>query len=258
MKKTAVALTAGLLFGPALFISSARAEDDAKSLLKAMTDYIAAQKTLSATIDSDIEVVTPDLQKIQFTSSGRVLLNRPDKFRVSRTGGYADLELVFDGKTATLLGKGENAYASVEIPGTFDQFVGKLRNEHNMAMPGADLLVSGSYDDLMNGVYDAKHIGRGVIDGVECEHLAFRAADTDWQIWIEPGARPIPHKYVITSKAVTGAPQYTLRIREFRTDAPVAADAFSFTPPAGSKKVAVADLRHLDEVPQGEAPGAKK
>ena len=38
-------------------------------------------------------------------------------------------------------------------------------------------------------VIDAKHIGRGVIDGVECEHLAFRNLDTDWQIWIEAGAR---------------------------------------------------------------------
>src|SRR5215472_4586473 len=125
MKKAAVALATGLLFVPALFLSSARAEDDAKSLLKAMTDYVAAQKTISATIDSDIEVITPDLQKIQFASSGRVLLNRPDKFRASRTGGYADLELVFDGKTATLLGKADNAYTTVEMPGTFDQFVGR-------------------------------------------------------------------------------------------------------------------------------------
>ena len=50
---------------------TARAEDDAAKILKASTDYVAAQKSISATFDSDIEAITPDLQKIQFTSSGQ-------------------------------------------------------------------------------------------------------------------------------------------------------------------------------------------
>ena len=71
---------------------SARADDPSK-LLKAMSDYLAGQKSLSAKFDSDIEVVTPELQKIQFSSSGEMKMNRPDKLRIRRTGGYADVEL---------------------------------------------------------------------------------------------------------------------------------------------------------------------
>jgi Predicted periplasmic protein (DUF2092) len=62
-----------------------------------MTDYLSNQKTLSASFDSDIEVITPELQKIRFASSGQIKLSRPDKLRVRRTGGYADVELVYDG-----------------------------------------------------------------------------------------------------------------------------------------------------------------
>ena len=102
---------------------------------------------------------------------------------------------------------------------------------------------------LTEDVVDAKHIGRGVIDGVECEHLAFRNVDTDWQIWIEVGARPIPRKYVITSKSVAAAPQYTLRIKEWKTEVP--ADAFAFKPAQGAKKIAFEGLGDIDEVPQG-------
>ena len=80
---------------------SARADDAAK-FLKAMTDYTAAQKSISATFDSDIEVVTPELEKIQFTSSGKLQLTRPDKLRISRTGGYTDVQLVYDGKTVSI------------------------------------------------------------------------------------------------------------------------------------------------------------
>ena len=232
--------------------------DDAGKILKSMSDYVSSQKAISVTFDSDIEVITPDLQKIQFASSGQLLLSRPDKLRATRTGGYADIELVFDGKTATVFGKNINAFAQLDAPGSIDQLVDRLRNQSSAELPGADLLLSNAYDVLMSDVIDAKHIGQGVIDGVECEHLAFRNADTDWQVWVEVGPRPIPRKYVITSKAVTGGPQYTLRIKGWKTDAQLSADAFVFKPPADAKKVDVKALSELDEIPAGVVPGGKK
>ena len=45
----------------ATLTSPALAEDDAARILKAMSDYTAGQKSISATFDSDIEVITPDL-----------------------------------------------------------------------------------------------------------------------------------------------------------------------------------------------------
>jgi hypothetical protein len=80
---------------------SAHAEESASAvkILKEMSDYISSQKNLSVTFESDIEVVTNKLQKLQFTSSGQVQLSRPDKLRATRTGGYTDVEVVFDGKT---------------------------------------------------------------------------------------------------------------------------------------------------------------
>src|ERR1700716_3878686 len=109
--------------------------DDAARLLKAMSDYTAAQKSISATFDSDIEVVTPELEKVQFTSSGKLQLTRPDKLRISRTGGYADVQLVYDGKTVLLYGNNAKAYAQADLAGTIDQLVDLIQ-----AMPGTDLL----------------------------------------------------------------------------------------------------------------------
>jgi hypothetical protein len=237
----------------------ARAQgDDAPQILKAMSDYLAGQKTISATFNSDIEVVTPELQKIQFNATGALLLARPDKLRVSRTGGYADLELVFDGRTTTLFGRNLNAFAQIETPGTTDDLIDNLRNNYYVEAPGADLLLSRSFDALTSDVLDAKHIGRGVVDGVECEHLAFRGQDVDWQIWIEIGPNPIPHKYVITSKTVTGAPQYTLRLSDWQSGGQASADAFAFMPPEGASKVELGDLGNIDEVPPGTVAGVAR
>jgi hypothetical protein len=88
--------------------------------------------------------------------------------------------------------------------------------------------------------------------------LRFRTPEVDWQIWIEMGASPIPRKYVITSKTVSGAPQYTLRIKDWKADAQISADAFTFTPPQGTKQVAAKEFRRADEVPDGTVIGGLK
>jgi hypothetical protein len=240
-----------VIAGTVLVTPSAKANDSAKTILKAMSDYVASQKAIQVSFDTDIEVITSDLQKIQFTSSGSLLLSRPDKLRATRTGGYADLELVFDGKVFTLYGKNLNSFTQVEAPGSTDQLFERLRGELGVELPGSDLLLTKSLDVLMDGVHLSQHIGRGVIDGVECEHLAFRATETDWQIWIELGARPIPRKFVITNKGVNGGPQYTLRIKEWKTDPAVGKDSFAFTPSAGATKVGLSAMPGLDEVPPG-------
>ena len=238
---------------------TARAQDAAK-VLKAMSDYTAAQKSISATFDSDIEIITPELQKIQFASFGQLKLNRPDKLRVRRTGGYADVELIYDGKTLSLYGNNAKSYVQADAAGTVDQVIDTIQSKSGAAMPGTDLLLTNSFDELMTNVIEGRHVGQGVVDGVECEHLAFRGVDVDWQIWIETGARPVPRKYVITSKTLAGAPQYTLRIKDWKTDAIADADAFVFKPPAGATKVDLdaGAMLEFDELPLGTPAGAKK
>ena len=185
------------------FVAKASAESgDAEKLLKGMADYVASQKTLAVTYDSDIEVITSNLQKIQFTSSGQVQLSRPDKLRATRTGGYRDVEIVFDGKMLTVNNKDGKDYAQIEAAGTAEELIDVLREKHGVVAPGADLLLTNVFNVMMADVVEAAVIGKGVIDGVECDHLAFRNVETDWQIWIESGAKPIPRKYVITSKGI--------------------------------------------------------
>jgi hypothetical protein len=229
--------------------------DDAKAILKTSLDYVGQQQTLSLTFDSSIEIITPQLEKIQFTNSGELLLQRPDKLRAHRVGGYADVALVFDGKTVSVLGRHLNAYAQFEGPDNLDALIEALRMGHGIALPGADLLLSNAYEALVAGVLESKHIGRGVIDGVECEHLAFRNADTDWQLWVEVGERPIPRKLVITSKTVNSAPQYSLQIKDWKTEAAPAADAFAFKVPDGATRLEPDALTGLDELPPGAPTG---
>jgi hypothetical protein len=231
--------------------SGARADEaDAKTLLKAMSDYLAAQKVISFGYDTNFEIVTKEQQKLAFASSGTITLNRPDKIRATRSGGFADVEMLFDGKTLTLLGKTANVYTQIDAPGTIDHLIDELRDKHNRPLPGADLLLSNVYDVLMPDVVDVKDLGSGVIGGVECDHLAFRTAEVDWQIWIAHGNRPYPCRYVITTKQVAQAPQYSLQVRDWKTGSEVAADDFGFKNPTNAQKIALKDLADTDDVPK--------
>ena len=164
-------------------ISAARADEaQAKTLFKAMSDYLAAQKAISFSFDSTLEVVTDQEQKLGLASSGTLTLNRPDKLHATRTGGFANVEMVYDGKTLTVLGKNANAVAKAEEPGTIDQLVDVLREKYDRPVPAADLLMSDPYSELMPLVVDAKDLGSGVIRGVECDHLAFRTEEVDSQL----------------------------------------------------------------------------
>jgi hypothetical protein len=236
----------------------ARADEAAaKALLKAMSDYVAGQKSISFSFDSDLEIVTKDKQKLALASSGTVTLNRPDRVHVTRHGGFADIEAIFDGKTLSLAGRNANVYGQVDVPGSIDHLIDELRDTYHRPVPGADLLQSNLYDALMPLVVDVKDLGSGVIGGVECDHLAFRNNEVDWQIWIAQGARPYPCRYVITSKLVDDGPQYSVRIRDWKAGNEVASDDFSFKIPDNAKKMQLKDL-DTDELPKIFSVGGPK
>lgn len=233
-------------------------ENDAKALLKGMSDYLAAQKTISLSYDSVYEVVSKDKQKLQLANSGTVELSRPDKIHVKRSAGFGDIELVFDGKTVSMIDKTENAYVQAEVPGTVDNLIDELRDKFHKPLPAADLLGSNVYDALMADVTEVQDLGSGVIGGTECDHLAFRAKELDWQIWIAQGETPYPCRYVITTTQVDQAPQFTFQVREWKAGGSSAESHFSFKAPAGAKAMDVAalkELKGLNELPSNFSTG---
>ena len=233
-------------------------EADARRILKAMSDYVGAQESISLEFDATLEVVTKEEQKLALASSGTLTLTRPDKIHVTRQGGFADTEIFFDGKVMTLLGKNLNLYTQLDVPGTIDHLIDELRDTYQRPLPAADLLLLNSYDALMLDVIDVKDLGSGVIGGIECDFLAFRTNEVDFQIWIAHGNQPYPCRYVITSKRISGGPQYTIQIRNWKTgDEALAAD-FTFKNPTNADKVDLKELKGVGMLPDHFKEGDAK
>jgi len=227
-------------------------EADARRLLKAMTDYVGAQQAIAFDYDAILEVVTKDRQKLQLASSGMMSLVRPDKIRTTRSGGFVDIETVFDGKTLTLFGKNKNVYTRVEAPGTLDSLLNEMQKKYDRPLPAADLFRTQAYDEMTADVTNVKDLGSGVIGGIECDYFAFRAKDVDWQIWVTQGAKPRPCRYVITSTEITGGPQYTVQLRNWKTGSDAAKMDFAFKPPPGARQIDLDQLKATKDM--GELP----
>jgi hypothetical protein len=228
---TAVALS----YAPAL--SQSAIEPDADAILHAMADKLKGMTSFSAEYDTDHEIVDRQGQKLQYSASGTIAVSRPSGLRVTRNGPYADTEVMFDGKVVSLYGKALNVYLQFESPGpSIDEAVDEFRLSTGLDAVGADLLAADPYPLLTDGVVSGSLVGTSFIGGIECDHLAFRNDNVDWQIWVSADDRKLPMKYVITTKWVTAAPQYTLHLRNWSTGK-LDAKTFSFKPPADAKKL---------------------
>jgi hypothetical protein len=77
-----------------------------------------------------------------------------------------------------------------------------------------------------------------MVDGVLCDHIAFRGHDVDFQLWVEKNtAHALPHKYIITSKNVTGQPEFTVRLHDWQPNVALSNSIFQFSPPPGATKI---------------------
>ena len=209
----------------------------AQQLLKASTDFIASRNQFSVDTRNSLEVVLYSGQKIEFNHTARQSIQRPNKLRAERTGDLVEQLFVYDGQSLTLYNATDKVYATTAAPATVEGMLDFARTSLDIVAPAGDLVYKNAYDILMDGVISGLVVGKAVIEGVRCDHLAFRAALVDWQIWIQEGAQPLPRKMVITTRDVFNAPQFSVTVTKWDLKPQFGAPTFAFAPPAGATKI---------------------
>lgn len=233
---TCVAI-ATICFASLANAQSSGVDPKADTVLRAMTTYLGGLKQFSAQTENTLEVVTTDGQKIQYSSPVSVTVARPNKFFAERKGDIVDQAFYYDGKTLTLYNPGTKHYATVPAPANIDAMLEFAQTQLDVFAPAADLFDTRAYEKLMQDVKSGLHLGMVSVGGQRCHHLAYRAADVDWQVWVREGDKPLPCRYVITSKDIAGQPQFAVQIVKWDTAPKVAANRFTFVPPSGAKAV---------------------
>jgi len=233
------ALTGLAILSVAAQAQSAGVAPEAKQILKASTDFLASQQRFTADTRNTLEIVLTSGQKIEFNSTGHQFVQRPNKLRSERSGDLVEQLFVYDGKSLTLYQPQEKVYAQVAAPATLEEMLDFARIQYDVVAPFGDMIFKNAYDILMDGVTHGIVVGKAVIEGVVCDHLAFRAQDVDWQIWIQQGAQPLPRRIVITTLDLPNAPQFAVTVTRWNLEPTFDAQTFTFTPQAGVKQIEI-------------------
>jgi hypothetical protein len=157
--------------------------------------------------------------------------------RSDRKGEVVDATLYYDGDNLAIYGKRADLYAQTKAPPTLDRAIDFARERLDMEAPAADLLYSNPYEGLMEDVVAGRYLGTAEIRGKTCHHLAYKGNQTDWQIWIDAGAQPLPCKYLIVSKDMRAAPEFSVEFRDWEENPRLAADTFVFEPPRDAQEI---------------------
>ena len=204
--------------------------------LNKMGSYLRSIESFKVQAVTSTDEVLKNGQKIQFDKSVEIQAKKPAGLRADVTSPYGERSFYFDGKTFTLHTPRNKFYATIPVSGTNGEFVEAVQNKTGATLPLVDLFLWGADDAAGDDIESAIVVGYGNVNGVQCEHYAFRQKEVDWQICIQEGETPLPLKLVITSKNEEEKPQY---VSVMKWDAAAALDdkALTYTPQEGDTKI---------------------
>jgi len=200
-----------------------------------MTGFLQAQRTFSIDAQSTRDEVVAFGYKLQNNEHSLLTVQRPDKLRAELSGDIRNRTFVYDGKRLTMYSPDDSAYTHVAAPDNLGKLLSGLLDA-GVELPLIDVLYQGTTGTLAEGVRSGVLVGTSKVDGVACDHLAFRQVNADWQLWVEQGERPLPRKILITTRYEYGDPQYEATL-DWNLKPKISASTFAFAPPKGASEV---------------------
>ena len=210
-----------------------------REVLKQMAAYLRSLDRFTVRVEKTTELILPTDQRLHADQTAEIAIQKPNRLRVNFLNLSGGRQLFYDGKSFSLFTPGQNVYASAAAPATIDETLDRLENRYRLSLPVADLLFADPQSRLVQHLKSETYVGRILIRGVVCHHLAFQTPEVDWEIWIEDGPKPLPRRLVLTDKSVEGSPQMTAALSDWNLAPSFAADDFTFNPPPTAQKIQV-------------------
>jgi hypothetical protein len=220
---------------------------EAKAVLNRMTATLRGLKSFEIESYPSSDEVNDLGYKLQNNEHAVLTVSQPNKLRSVVKGDIRNRTFIYDGAKLTIYSPDDNVYARVDAPDTITKLVGGLLNA-GIDMPMIDMLYQTGAGTLTEQVRGGILVGESMIEGVACDHLAFRQSTIDWQLWVEKGSRALPRKILITTRHEAGAPQYQAIMR-WNLQPKIDASTFAFTPPKGVNEIPYSEPASLKDVP---------
>lgn len=212
-------------------------EPAAMALVKAMSDKLAAARTMSFTAVTGYESPARTGEPLLYMTLSQVVLQRPDKLRVMTLGDGPETEFYYDGKTAQAFEPAVNLVATAEAPNTIDAMLLAAYRHAAIYFPFTDVIVSDPMADLSKGLQIAFVVGKSrVVGGVPTDIVVLADQATHLQIWIGSDDK-LPRMIRATYMNDPSRYRHTVELSNWKLDEAVPANAFTSPRLAGARKI---------------------
>lgn len=215
----------------------ARIDPKALEWLKRMSSTLAGAKAFTYSAQSIVEVPAQTGQFLTLFPRAEVALQRPNKLRAHLSGEAPSFDFYYDGTTVSAFAPGTKVYSSAKAPATIDEMLPGLQSETGIRFATMPLLLSNPYGALTRGLTSGVVIGPVVVNGVPCEHLAFRAPGVNWEIWVEANDRALPRRLAMTFTDRVNFPRTIVGFSSWNLRPWLPSGTFVFRPPAGASEI---------------------
>ena len=206
-------------------------------ILKAMSQKLAAAKSMSFTATVGYEFPSKLGPPLVFTTRYDVAMQRPDKLRIVTLGDGPTSEFYYDGKTMTAYAPVENLAAVAPAPANIDDALQAAQKNAATFFPFMDVVAADPYKAFTSGVVEAFYIGPSTsVGGVPTTMVAWANNDVFLQLWIGTDDK-LPRRIRAQYRTDKMKLRHELELSNWKLDPAFPADTFASAKVAAAGKM---------------------
>jgi hypothetical protein len=215
---------------------------DPDALLQSMSARLASAKQYRITVSNTIpDSVAKELHQ-QPKNNVEVVVARPNRMAARITSKGASVrDMIFDGRTFTVVDGINNFYSTASLRGTLDDAAAQMAKIYGFQPPLAEFMVSDSYRDIKNRVTSISYLGKGTVNEsgmtVPCHRIGLQGQLAYAELWLAV-EDSLPRRMTVT-RSNSGGRDLIVDIDFLSWDLnpQLSGSEFSFRPRAGAQQI---------------------
>ena len=175
-----------------------------------------------------------EVKQYRFDTSVKV--ERPGKFRIDVKSDTKDRSNYLYNGVYTMMDHTFNYYGQIKADKTIDGTLDYIFDEYGIRSPLAQLLYSEMHK--RSKFNKSKNFGTVMVEGTECDYVAFSDGVRDVHIWIRTGDKPLIKAYSIVDRMSEDDYRINTSLA-WDIDAKISDSDFIFKAPKGAEKISV-------------------
>jgi len=122
-----------------------RIDAQAKAIIKAMSDFLAAESSFHLEAYETLDIVDGSGHKHQYSTKRSLYVERPNKMRGASTGELMNTNAWYRRSKLTILDRKENVYMVADVPPLIDEMLDYIATQYHLVLPLIDIAVPRKY-----------------------------------------------------------------------------------------------------------------